>query len=59
MKFCHCFAQNGLWKGLQAKYTITSFSGNGQRMRTNIVAIGTRPSFFLNLNGRPGDEASN
>ena len=33
---------------LQAKYTITCFSGNGQRMRTNIVAIATRPSFFFN-----------
>ena len=32
-------------KGLQAiaKYTITCFSGNGQRMRTNIMVIGTRP----------------
>ena len=41
---------DGLRKGLQAKYTITCFSGNGQCMRTNIVAIGTRPSFFLNFN---------
>ena len=40
----------GLRKGLQAKYTITRFSGNGQRMRTNIVAKETRPSFFLNFN---------
>ena len=45
-----CFARNGLRKGLRAKYTITCFSGNGQHMRTNIVAIGTRPSFFLNFN---------
>ena len=42
-------------KGLQAKYTITRFSGNGQRMRTNIVAIEIRPSFFK---CRRGDEAS-
>ena len=39
-----------LTERLTAKYTITCFSGNGQRMRTNIVAIATRPSFFLNLN---------
>ena len=45
----HCFARNGLRKGLQAKYTITHFSGNGQRMRTNIVAMETRPSFFPKL----------
>ena len=44
---CHCFALNDLRNGLQGKYTITCFSGNGQRMRTNIVAIGTRPSFFI------------
>ena len=50
MKFCHCFTRNGLRKGLQAKYTITCFLDNGQRMRTNIVAIDTRPSFFLNFN---------
>ena len=35
---------------LQPLYTITCYSRNGQRMRTNIVAIATRPSFFLNLN---------
>ena len=29
-----------------SKYTITCL-GNGQRMRTNIVAIATRPSFFI------------
>ena len=33
---------------LQAKYTITCYSGYGQRMRTNIVAIATRPSVFFN-----------
>ena len=41
-----CFS---LRKGLQAKYTIMRFSGNGQRMRTNIVVIEKRPSFFLTL----------
>ena len=44
MKFCHW---NGLQNGLQAKYTITCFSVIGQRMRTNIVAIATRPSFSI------------
>ena len=45
--------QNSLPTGLQAKllqYTITTFSGNGQRMRTNRVAMETRPSFFPNFN---------
>ena len=46
-KFCHCFARNGLRNGLQAKYTITCFSGNGQRMRTNIDGLGTRPATVL------------
>ena len=31
-------------------FTITCYSGNGQRMRTNIEAKANRPSFFLNLN---------
>ena len=56
------YEEDRIWvslrNSLQAKYTITCFSRNGQRMRTNIVAIGTRPSFLLNFNWRPGDEAT-